>query len=57
MLCNRDKKCKPCYFDEKRKAVVHFFAVHSCRCTCGEKIIRTPVKKDDLFLFGGGVSR
>lgn len=34
-----------CSYDEERGVVVHRFGVGKCKCRCGEKIIRKPVKR------------
>lgn len=48
------KEKKNCYFDEKRKRMVHVFEIHSWRCNCGSKVVRKPMKEESFFFFGKG---
>jgi hypothetical protein len=39
---------KLCALDEARGVMVHRFDPGQCRCRCGEKVIRKPVKKSRM---------
>lgn len=40
---------KNCYFDEKKKIMIHIFDIHSFKCRCGQRAIRKPIKDDNVF--------
>jgi hypothetical protein len=39
------KEIKPCAYDDQLKIMIHRFDSGSCRCRCGERIIRKPKKR------------
>ena len=43
---------KTCYYSEKHKKYIHVFKPDKCRCVCGKRIVRQPVKENKQFLFG-----
>lgn len=51
---SKEKQKKPCYFDERYNRIVHVFEIHSWRCNCGQKMVRTPMKEDNFFFYGKG---
>lgn len=34
-----------CEYDEQREVVIHRFDTGDCRCRCGEKVVRKPIKR------------
>lgn len=34
-----------CEYDEELNVIIHRFDTGDCRCRCGKKIVRTPVKR------------
>lgn len=39
------KENKPCSYDDHLEMMIHRFDSGSCRCRCGERIIRKPKKR------------
>jgi hypothetical protein len=37
-----------CSYDEKSGVVIHRFDIGKCKCRCGERVVRKPVKRTRL---------
>jgi len=49
---NGDAAEKMCEFDEDRAVFIHSFAPGQCRCLCGLRVVRQPVKRNRVGRIG-----